>query len=138
MNHGLERLLGQLMNGESLSEEQSETLMTALAAGSVEPALAGALLVALSMKGESAEEVRGFANGMRKVATEVKLDDSLEPIDIVGTGGDGLKTLNISTAASIVVAGQNIKVAKHGNRSVSSLSGASDILDELNLSLIHI
>ena len=100
MNHGLEQLLGQLMNGESLSEELSETLMTALENGSVEPALAGALLVALSMKGESAEEVRGFANGMRKVATEVKLDDSLEPIDIVGTGGDGSQSFNISTGSA--------------------------------------
>ena len=73
MNHSLEHLLGQLMNGESLSEEQSETLMTALAAGSVEPALAGALLVALRMKGESAEEVRGFANGMRRVLKSHKV-----------------------------------------------------------------
>ena len=131
MNHGLERLLGQLMNGESLSEEQSETLMTALAAGSVEPALAGALLVALSMKGESAEEVRGFANGMRKVATEVKLDDSLEPIDIVGTGGDGSQSFNISTGSALLSAACGLNVAKHGNRSVSSKSGSADLLEFL-------
>jgi anthranilate phosphoribosyltransferase len=131
MNHSLEHLLGQLMNGESLSEEQSETLMTALAAGSVEPALAGALLVALRMKGESAEEVRGFANGMRRVATEVKLDDSLELIDIVGTGGDGSQSFNISTGSALLSAACGLNVAKHGNRSVSSKSGSADLLEFL-------
>ena len=131
MNHSLEDLLGQLMNGESLSEEQSEILMTALAAGSVEPALAGALLVALRMKGESAEEVRGFANGMRRVATEVKLDDSLELIDIVGTGGDGSQSFNISTGSALLSAACGLNVAKHGNRSVSSKSGSADLLEFL-------
>ena len=131
MNHSLEHLLGQLMNGESLSEEQSETLMTALAAGSVEPALAGAILVALRMKGESAEEVRGFANGMRRVATEVKLDDSLELIDIVGTGGDGSQSFNISTGSALLSAACGLNVAKHGNRSVSSKSGSADLLEFL-------
>ena len=131
MNHSLEDLLGQLMNGESLSEEQSETLMTALAAGSVEPALAGALLVALRIKGESAEEVRGFANGMRRVATEVKLDDSLELIDIVGTGGDGSQSFNISTGSALLSAACGLNVAKHGNRSVSSKSGSADLLEFL-------
>ena len=131
MNHSLEHLLGQLMNGESLSEEQSETLMTALAAGSVEPTLAGALLVALRMKGESAEEVRGFANGMRRVATEVKLDDSLELIDIVGTGGDGSQSFNISTGSALLSAACGLNVAKHGNRSVSSKSGSADLLEFL-------
>ena len=131
MNHSLDHLLGQLMNGESLSEEQSETLMTALASGSVEPALAGALLVALRMKGESAEEVRGFANGMRRVATEVKLDDSLELIDIVGTGGDGSQSFNISTGSALLSAACGLNVAKHGNRSVSSKSGSADLLEFL-------
>ena len=131
MNHSLEHLLGQLMNGESLSEEQSEALMTALASGSVEPALAGALLVALRMKGESAEEVRGFANGMRRVATEVKLDDSLELIDIVGTGGDGSQSFNISTGSALLSAACGLNVAKHGNRSVSSKSGSADLLEFL-------
>ena len=131
MNHSLEHLLGQLMNGESLSEEQSEALMTALASGSVESALAGALLVALRMKGESAEEVRGFANGMRRVATEVKLDDSLELIDIVGTGGDGSQSFNISTGSALLSAACGLNVAKHGNRSVSSKSGSADLLEFL-------
>ena len=88
MNHDLEDFLAQLLNGQDLTEDQSEELMTALAAGSVEPALAGALLVSLRMKGESAEEVRGFANGMRKAAKEVVLENFSELIDIVGTGGD--------------------------------------------------
>ncbi|HJL80362.1 MAG TPA: anthranilate phosphoribosyltransferase [Gammaproteobacteria bacterium] len=131
MSHDLEGLLGQLMNGESLSEEQSEALMAALAAGSVEPALAGSLLVALSMKGESAEEVRGFANGIRRAATAVELENSSELIDIVGTGGDGSHSFNISTGSALLSAACGLKVAKHGNRSVSSKSGSADLLEFL-------
>ena len=101
MNHDLKDFLAQLLNGQDLTEDQSEELMAALAAGSVEPALAGALLVSLRMKGESAEEVRGFANGMRKAAKEVELENSSELIDIVGTGGDGSHSFNISTGAAL-------------------------------------
>ena len=146
MNHDLKDFLAQLLNGQDLTEDQSEELMTALAEGSVEPALAGALLVSLRMKGESAEEVRGFANGMRKAAKEVVLENSSELIDIVGTGGDGSHSFNISTGAALLSAACGLKVAKHGNRSVSSKSGSADLLEFLgyrfpmdaDLSLIHI
>jgi len=131
MNHDLKDFLAQLLNGQDLTEDQSEELMTALAAGSVEPALAGALLVSLRMKGESAEEVRGFANGMRKAAKEVVLENSSELIDIVGTGGDGSHSFNISTGAALLSAACGLKVAKHGNRSVSSKSGSADLLEFL-------
>ena len=131
MNHDLRDFLAQLLNGESLTEDQSEELMLALAEGSVEPALAGALLVSLRMKGESAEEVRGFANGMRKAAKEVDLENSSELIDIVGTGGDDSHSFNISTGAALLSAACGLKVAKHGNRSVSSKSGSADLLEFL-------
>tara|TARA_B100001559_G_scaffold90062_1_gene75311 strand:+ start:2228 stop:3241 length:1014 start_codon:yes stop_codon:yes gene_type:complete len=131
MNHDLKDFLAQLLNGEDLTEDQSEELMLALAEGSVEPALAGALLVSLRMKGESAEEVRGFANGMRKAAKEVELENSSELIDIVGTGGDDSHSFNISTGAALLSAACGLKVAKHGNRSVSSKSGSADLLEFL-------
>tara|TARA_Y100000748_G_scaffold5443_1_gene4843 strand:+ start:1821 stop:2834 length:1014 start_codon:yes stop_codon:yes gene_type:complete len=131
MNHDLKDFLAQLLNGEGLTEDQSEELMLALAEGSVEPALAGALLVSLRMKGESAEEVRGFANGMRKAAKEVELENSSELIDIVGTGGDDSHSFNISTGAALLSAACGLKVAKHGNRSVSSKSGSADLLEFL-------
>ena len=131
MNHDLKDFLAQLLNGQDLTEDQSEELMTALAAGSVEPALAGALLVSLRMKGESAEEVRGFANGMRKAAKEVEVENSSELIDIVGTGGDDSHSFNISTGAALLSAACGLKVAKHGNRSVSSKSGSADLLEFL-------
>ena len=103
MNHNLEDFLAMLLDGKDLLEDQSEELMTAMTEGEVEPALAGALLVALRMKGESAEEVRGFANGMRKAAKEVELENSSELIDIVGTGGDGSHSFNISTGAALLL-----------------------------------
>ena len=131
MNHDLKDFLAQLLNGEGLTEDQSEELMLALAEGSVEPALAGALLVSLRMKGESAEEVRGFANGMRKAAKEVEVENSSELIDIVGTGGDDSHSFNISTGAALLSAACGLKVAKHGNRSVSSKSGSADLLEFL-------
>ena len=131
MNHDLKDFLAQLLNGEGLTEDQSEELMLALAEGSVEPPLAGALLVSLRMKGESAEEVRGFANGMRKAAKEVELENSSELIDIVGTGGDDSHSFNISTGAALLSAACGLKVAKHGNRSVSSKSGSADLLEFL-------
>ena len=131
MNHNLEDFLAMLLDGKDLLEDQSEELMTAMTEGEVEPALAGALLVALRMKGESAEEVRGFANGMRKAAKEVELENSSELIDIVGTGGDGSHSFNISTGAALLSAACGLKVAKHGNRSVSSKSGSADLLEFL-------
>ena len=131
MNHNLEDFLAMLLDGKDLSEDQSEAIMTAMTEGEVESALAGALLVALRMKGESAEEVRGFANGMRKAAKEVELENSSELVDIVGTGGDGSHSFNISTGAALLSAACGLKVAKHGNRSVSSKSGSADLLEFL-------
>ena len=134
MNLDLDDLLGMLAEGVDLSEDQSMTLMIEMAKGTIEPALAGAILIALRMKGESADEVRGFANGMRSVAKIVELPDAMETIDIVGTGGDGSQSYNISTGAALLTAACGLKVAKHGNRSVSSKSGSADLLESLGYS----
>ena len=134
MNLDLDDLLGMLVEGVDLSEDQSMTLMIEMAKGTIEPALAGAILIALRMKGESADEVRGFANGMRSVAKIVELPDAMETIDIVGTGGDGSQSYNISTGAALLTAACGLKVAKHGNRSVSSKSGSADLLESLGCS----
>jgi anthranilate phosphoribosyltransferase len=102
--------------------------------GNVSPAKLAAWLVALKLKEESAAEIGGCAASMNRHATQVHCDDS-SAIDIVGTGGDGAKTFNISTTAAFVASGAGATVAKHGNRSVSSLSGSADVLTELGLDI---
>jgi anthranilate phosphoribosyltransferase len=93
----------------------------------------GGLLIALKMKGETPDEIAGFATGMKKAANTIapKVDGSL--VDVVGTGGDKRNTINISTASAIVTAATGVAVAKHGNRSITSLSGSADVLRELGI-----
>jgi len=91
--------------------------------------------VAMRMKGETPREIAGFAESMRGKAAKVTADKPGEAVDLVGTGGDGKHTFNISTAASFVVAGAGVPVAKHGNRSVSSLSGSADVLSVLGVNI---
>jgi len=117
-----------------LSSEEMRTVMTAMMSGAVTPAQIGGFLVGLRMKGETADEVAAAADVMREMATPVETGD-LSVVDIVGTGGDGLRTFNISTACCFVVAAAGGYVAKHGNRSVSSSSGAADVLEKAGLRL---
>lgn len=126
--------LKKLLSGVSLSFEESETAMDEIMDGTVSPAKLAAWLVALKLKEESASEIGGCAASMNRHATKVRCDDA-NAIDIVGTGGDGAKTFNISTAAAFVAAGAGATVAKHGNRSVSSLSGSADVLTKLGLDI---
>ncbi|MEO0422681.1 MAG: anthranilate phosphoribosyltransferase [Pseudomonadota bacterium] len=123
--------LAQLLEGRSLDEGQAGALLEALASGDLDPALAGGLLCALRAKGESAEEIRGFARAMRALAITPALD-AQDSIDIVGTGGDGSGSLNLSTGVSLLTAACGLRVVKHGNRSVSSRSGSADVLGALN------
>ena len=119
-----------------LTSEEAEAAMTAIMTGQATPAQIGAYLVALRMKGETVEEITGSVRAMRAVALKVDLADRSDPVyDIVGTGGDGAHTFNISTAAAFVLAGAGRRVAKHGNRAASSLCGSADVLAALGVNL---
>ena len=122
--------LQHLVDGESLSRDAMRDVMTAVMSGEATPAQIGALLVALRMKGETIDEIAGAAEVMRNLATRVRVDQE-HLIDLVGTGGDGANLFNVSTASTFVVAAAGGRVAKHGNRSVSSSSGSSDVLEVL-------
>ena len=135
MNKDPNQILTSLMKGEDIGEQNAFDLMQLLATGSIDPAVAGAILTSLRIKGESAEEVRGFANAMRELATTIDLEEDDTTIDIVGTGGDGSNSFNLSTGTALLTAATGAKVVKHGNRSVSSKSGSADLLEALDIKL---
>jgi anthranilate phosphoribosyltransferase len=124
--------LAKLMRGEPLDEAEAEAVMTAVMDGEATPAQIGALLAAMAVRGESENEVVGFARIMRERATPMSSGGAL---DTCGTGGDGAGTFNISTIASLVVAACGVPVAKHGNRSSSGRCGSADVLEALGLRL---
>jgi anthranilate phosphoribosyltransferase len=126
-------LLLQLLERRDLSQAQAEELLSALADPGLPPAMAGALLAALATKGVVADEARGFALAMRRLARRPALPPKLRAIDIVGTGGDASGSLNISTGTALLAAACGLSVVKHGNRSVSSRCGSADVLEELGL-----
>jgi anthranilate phosphoribosyltransferase len=126
-------LLEQLIAGEDLAQSQAADVLRSLAEGEVEPALAGALLTALRIKGEAAAESRGFAIAMRELAKRPHLPPLDACVDIVGTGGDGSGSLNLSTGSALLAAAAGLTVVKHGNRSISSRSGSADALAALGL-----
>jgi anthranilate phosphoribosyltransferase len=126
------QLLNDLLAGQSLDEEAARGLLRRMATGSVAPALAGGLLVALRQKGETADEIRGFARGMRELARRPAIPPG-PYVDIVGTGGDGSHSLNLSTGSALLAAACGLPVVKHGNRSVSSRCGSADVLAALGL-----
>lgn len=136
MSVALTPLLERLLAREDLAQDEAAGLMRALADEQLSPALAGALLVALRAKGETAEEVRGFASAMRLLARRVELPAGLAAVDVVGTGGDCSGSLNLSTGASLLAAACGVPVVKHGNRSVSSRSGSADMLEALGVPLV--
>jgi anthranilate phosphoribosyltransferase len=127
--------LAQLIEGRGLDQETAGSLLRAMAAGKLDPAMSGALLTALRIKGESAEEIRGFALAMRALALRPAIPKDLQCVDIVGTGGDGSGSLNLSTGSSLLAAACGLKVVKHGNRSITSRSGSADALAALGLKL---
>ena len=126
-----------VISRQNLNESEMHDVMSSIMTGQTTDAQIGAFLVGLSMKGETIEEITASAKVMRALATSVKLSSDEFLVDTCGTGGDGLGLFNISTASAFVVAAAGGKVAKHGNRSISSKSGSADVLEAagINLSL---
>ena len=135
MSKEYNKLLDGLLDGESLAEAQAYDLMYKLAEGDLPAALAGALLAGLRAKGETADEIRGFATAMRELAVHPLIPDGAPTVDTVGTGGDGSGSLNLSTGTGLLAAACGSRVVKHGNRSVSSRSGSADMLECLGMPL---
>jgi len=132
----LKPYLAKIINRQDLSAEEAEGAMRIIMTGQATQAQIGAYLAGMRMKGETIAEITGSARAMRSVAERVELPAARQPVyDIVGTGGDGARTFNISTAAAFVIAGCGRTVAKHGNRAASSQCGSADVLGALGLNL---
>lgn len=131
----LRATLERLLDGHHLSEHQAAELLVALTDPTLPPALGGALLAALRAKGVTADELRGFARSMRRLARKPALPPGPPLVDMVGTGGDGSGSFNLSTGAALLTAAMGIRVAKHGTSSVSSRSGSADVIRALGLTL---
>ena len=130
----IQSAIAELMDGRDLSQEGARDVMRSIMDGEATPGQIGAFLVALRIKGETADEIAGCAEAMREhvlVVRPVRTD----LVDTAGTGGDGARTFNISTAAALVAAAAGAGVAKHGNRAVSSSSGSADVLEALGFNL---
>jgi anthranilate phosphoribosyltransferase len=126
-------VIAKLVKCESLSEAEAAAAFETIMRGDATPVQIAGFMVALRMKGESIEELTGFARTARALATPIEVDGAL--LDTCGTGGDGLATFNISTLAAIVAAACGAKVAKHGNRAASSLCGSADVLEQLGVKI---
>ena len=130
----IQQALASVVSGANLEQAEMSAVMRQLMSGDATDAQIGGLLVALRMKGETTGEIAGAAEVMRELATPVAVSEE-NLVDIVGTGGDGANLFNVSTASSFVAAAAGARVAKHGNRSVSSTCGSSDVLEHLGVPL---
>src|SRR6478735_6046887 len=133
MSDAFKPLLSRLADGATLSEDDAGEFFAACLRGEPSPSQVGAALTAMRMRGETLGEIVACARAMRTAA--VRIEPPYPTIDVCGTGGDGLHTLNISTAVGFVAAGGGLKVAKHGNRALSSKSGTADVLAELGVDI---
>ena len=130
----LQEMIAHVVQRHDLTREQAATVMMEIMSGEATPAQIGGFLVALSMKGETVDEITGFAETMRQMATPIPTLRS-PLVDTCGTGGDHSHTFNISTTAAFVVAGAGVPVAKHGNRSATSQCGSADVLEALGINI---
>ncbi|MFC1535500.1 anthranilate phosphoribosyltransferase, partial [Thermodesulfobacteriota bacterium] len=140
--------ISKIVTGEDLTEAEMEKAMDEIMSGMATPAQIGAFIAGLRLKGETVDEITGAARTMRAKAEKINVRDPLVDIDrdetnmeeetildIVGTGGDGTRTFNVSTTTAFVAGGAGVKVAKHGNRAVSSMCGSADVLENLGVNL---
>ncbi len=127
----MKEVLRKLSEFENLTKEEMRRALEDITEGRATDAQIGAFIIATKMKGETPEEIEGAASFFRERATKVEVEDKENLVDTCGTGGDMSETFNVSTAVAFVLAGAGIKVAKHGNRSVSSKSGSADLLEHL-------
>jgi len=125
--------IAKLVRREGLSEDEAATAFEVIMRGDATPAQIAGFVVALRMKGETADEITGFARTVRAMATPIEVEGPL--LDTCGTGGDGRATFNISTLAAIVAAASGARVAKHGNRAASSMCGSADVLEQLGVKI---
>jgi anthranilate phosphoribosyltransferase len=126
-------LLDLIISGIDLNEAQSKELLEHLTDPDLDPVLAAAALAGLRTKGETADELRGFALGLRELAVRPDIPAGVSAVDVVGTGGDGSGSLNLSTGSALLAAAAGVPVVKHGNRSISSTSGSADVLAALGM-----
>ncbi|MHB2027629.1 MAG: anthranilate phosphoribosyltransferase [Acidimicrobiales bacterium] len=126
-------VLNPLVRGTNLERTQAREALREILEGRVDPVLIASFLTSLTAKGETAEEMTGFVDAMIDAATTFEVDDDV--IDVVGTGGDQLHSVNVSTMAALAVAGCGVRVAKHGNRAASSSVGSADVLEALGVRL---
>lgn len=129
----IKEAIARLVGGHSLTMNEASTVMEEIMEGRATPAQFGAFVTALRLKGETVEEIAGLAKTMRAKALRVNINESV--VDTCGTGGDGLGTFNISTAAAFVTAACGLKVAKHGNRAMSSQCGSADVMEALGVKI---
>jgi anthranilate phosphoribosyltransferase len=130
----LKRFIAKVVDGINLSEEEAREAMAFIMEGEVHPTQIASFITALRMKGETIQEITGFAHTMRAKAVRIRSKEGEAIVDTCGTGGDGKGTFNISTAVAFVAAGGGCTVAKHHNRSVSSQCGSADVLEALGVS----
>src|SRR3989449_2646773 len=127
----LKSIIGKVATGATLSREEAASAFDSMMSGEATPSQMGGLLMALRVRGETVDEITGAVSAMRAKMLRVKAPSNA--VDVVGTGGDGSGSVNVSTCASFIVAGAGVPVAKHGNRALSSRSGAADVLSSLGM-----
>src|SRR5690348_15185377 len=129
----LKSIIGKVATGATLSREEAAAAFDSMMSGEATPSQMGGLLMALRVRGETVEEITGAVSAMR--AKMLRVEAPPDAVDVVGTGGDGSGSVNVSTCAAFIVAGAGVPVAKHGNRALSSRSGAADVLASLGVKI---